>query len=74
VEIIIIQRYVQSGNNKHVLEYLVRWKGYSSVNESCEPSASLSNCPEIVKKYNKGKELPDEVNSTTYKCFMDKNN
>jgi hypothetical protein len=53
-------------------EYLVVWKGYSSVNNSWEPSASLSNCPEIVTKYNKGKELPDEVNSKTWKCFMDK--
>jgi hypothetical protein len=66
VENIIKHRYVQSGKkNKHVLEYLVRWKGYSSVNDLWEPSASLSNCPEIVKNYNKGKELPDEVNSKT---------
>ncbi len=54
---------MQSGKNKQVLEYLIKWKGYSSVNDSWEPSASLSNCPEIVKKYNKGEELPDEVNS-----------
>ena len=58
-------RYVQSGKNKQVLEYLVKWKGYSSVNESWEPSASLYNCPEMVAKYKKGKELPDEVNSKT---------
>jgi hypothetical protein len=51
--------------NKQVLEYLLMWKGYSTVNDSWEPSASLSYCPKIVKKYNKGKELPDEVNSNT---------
>jgi hypothetical protein len=56
---------VQSGKNKQVLEYLVRWKGCLYVNDSWEPSSSLSNCPEIVKKYNKGKKLPDEVNSKT---------
>jgi hypothetical protein len=66
VEKTISHRYMPSGKkNKQVLEYLVRWKGYSSVNDSWEPSASLFNCPEIVKKYNKRKELPDEVNSKT---------
>jgi hypothetical protein len=34
-------------------------------NRKSEQSASLSNCPEIVTKYNKGKELPNEVNSKT---------
>jgi hypothetical protein len=58
-------RYVQSGKNKPVLEYLVKWKGYYYVNNSWEPSACLSYCPEIVTKYNKGKELPEEVNSKT---------
>jgi hypothetical protein len=63
VEKIIEHRYVQSGKNKHVLEYLMKWKGYSSVNNSWEPIASLSNCPGIVTKYKKGKVLPDEANS-----------
>jgi hypothetical protein len=57
--------------NKHVLEYLVMWKRYSSVNDSWEPSASLSNCPEIVQKYDKGKNLPDEVTSKKQKYYMD---
>jgi hypothetical protein len=34
VEKIIIHRYVQSGKNEHVLEYLIKWKGYSFVNDS----------------------------------------
>jgi hypothetical protein len=72
VERIVQHKYVQSGKNKQVLEYLVMWKGYSSVNDSWEPSARLSNYPEIVKQYNKGKELPDKVISKTYKYFMDK--
>jgi hypothetical protein len=55
---------VPSGKkNEEVLEYLVRWKGYLFVNDSWEPSASLSNCPGIVEKYKKGKKLPDEVTS-----------
>jgi hypothetical protein len=66
VEKIFSHRYVPSGkNNKQVLEYLVRWKGYSSLNGSWEPSASLSNCHEIVKIYDKGNGLPDEVISKT---------
>jgi hypothetical protein len=66
VEKIITHRYIPSGKkNKHVLEYLVMWKRYSSVNDSWEPSASLSNCPEIVPKYDKGTKLPDEVTAKT---------
>jgi hypothetical protein len=56
---------MQSGKNKQVLEYIIKWKGYSSVNDSWEPSTSLSNCEEMVEKYEKGKELPHEVNLKT---------
>jgi hypothetical protein len=57
-------KYVPSGKkNKQVLEYLVRWTGYSSVNDSWEPSASLTNCSELVENYNEGKNLPIEVTS-----------
>jgi hypothetical protein len=65
VEKIIRHRYEQSGKYKQVLEYLITCKGYSSVNDSWEPSTSLFNCEEIVAKYKKEKQLPDEVNSKT---------
>jgi hypothetical protein len=64
VENISKDRFMPSGK-KNVLEYLVRWNGYSFLNDSWEPSASLSYCAEIVKKYSKGKELPGEVISKT---------
>jgi hypothetical protein len=34
VEKIIAHRYVQSGKNKQVLEYLVMWKGYAPISDS----------------------------------------
>ena len=33
------------------LEFLVRWKGYSSGDDTWEPESNLKNCPKVLKEY-----------------------
>ena len=33
-------------------QYLIRWKGYSSVHDTWKPSSGLKNAPEIVAAWN----------------------
>jgi len=51
VERILDHRVVKRTGRVTLIEYLVRWLGYSSDYDSWEPQAHLSNCQELVAQY-----------------------
>jgi hypothetical protein len=57
VEKIIQHRFVPDGIKKPALEFLIRWKGYSQINDSWEPNENLTNCEQLVKKFKKEHKL-----------------
>ena len=51
VEKIIAERRTKKG-----LEYLVRWEGYSPLYDTWEPKRALTNAPEVIAKWQRGRE------------------
>ena len=45
-----VDRIIDKRVNKGLTEYLIRWKGYSSSDDTWEPTENL-NCPEKVRDY-----------------------
>ncbi|XP_052741837.1 chromobox protein homolog 3 [Bicyclus anynana] len=50
-----VEKIIDSKRIKGKLHYLIRWKGYSSSNDTWEPQNTLS-CPELISKFNEEKE------------------
>jgi len=49
-----------------VLQYRVRWQGYTEANDTWEPSSSLDSARELIRAYHRRQEtLPDDEIATT---------
>ena len=54
VEEILKERLVQGkGRRRHQKEYLIKWKGYDTSENTWEPSSNL-NCPELLEDFRRG--------------------
>ena len=60
VDQIIKHSLVPDGKKKPALEFLIRWKGYGSINDSWEPDENLTNCEKLVKKFKKEHKLSED--------------
>src|SRR6266568_3829129 len=56
VEAIIAHR--QKG---HQMEYLIKWKGYASSDQTWEPETNVSNVEEILEEYKRMHEINDKT-------------
>uniref|UniRef100_A0A8D9AJ80 Chromodomain Y-like protein n=1 Tax=Cacopsylla melanoneura TaxID=428564 RepID=A0A8D9AJ80_9HEMI len=46
-----VERIIEVHNGKHGKEYLVRWKGFTSKDDTWEPEEHLT-CPDLIKQFN----------------------
>ena len=63
-----VETIIQHRRKGNRYEYLIKWKGYGSNENTWEPEVNLSNSEEILKEYRKTHQV-DEVQSRS-KCKL----
>lgn len=48
-----VEHIVDHKSSKNGTKYLIRWKGYTAVDDTWEPEKNLANCQEVLKEYQK---------------------
>ena len=56
----ILKHRLEEGS-KTSIEFLVRWKGYSSEHDTWEPHDNMENCLTVLNKYKKEHKLCDDI-------------
>ena len=52
-----VERIINHRKRGRSTQYLIRWKGYSALDDSWEPEANLENAKEILEQYKKSQDL-----------------
>lgn len=47
----VVEEIIDSRIYRNALQYLVHWKGYTSMDRTWEPVRNLTNCPELIKDF-----------------------
>ncbi|XP_076470754.1 uncharacterized protein LOC143300743 [Babylonia areolata] len=50
-ELYVVEEILNQRKRKGILEYLVRWQGYSSLYNSWEPASGVAHCTELIKEF-----------------------
>ena len=47
----------------HQMEYLIKWKGYASSDQTWEPKTNISNAEEVLKEYKRTHNITDRLSN-----------
>jgi hypothetical protein len=62
-----VEEILDSRIQKRVLQYLVKWKGYTISDNTWEPAKNLTNAPDEIRKFHqRHPEAPKQISATTF--------
>ena len=60
-----VERIINHRHRGRGMQYLVRWKGYTPMDDSWEPEGNLNNAPDILKRYQRDQGLGSRSSKTS---------